>query len=160
MPDGGGGKGKPVRGRAAPASEGGFLLGKASRLSAKRFERLMREAGGAALEAGQGRVVYLLWKEGELAQKELAVLAGLDKSTLALTLDRLEEKGLVLRRQDGGDGRRSLVSASPKAKAAYEAWEGASRDMSELFYRGFDAAERRLFEGFLRRIIANLEEAE
>jgi DNA-binding MarR family transcriptional regulator len=138
-------------------SEGGFLLGKASRLSEKRFARILRDAGLDGLEPGQGRLVFLLWQRGSLGQGELASLAGLDKSSLALLLARLEEKGLVERSADVLDARRAIVRATPAARTAFESYREVSDRITSIFYRGFDMAERRRFEEYLGRIIDNLE---
>lgn len=143
--------------RLEQRSEGGFLLGKAARLSEKMFSRLLKEEGVEGIEAGQGRIVFLLWRKGPLGQTELASLAGLDKSSLALTLDRLEAKGLVERSEDESDARRSIVSVRPRATEALEAYEVVSQRMNDIFYRGFSLDEIGLFEAQLSRLIANLE---
>lgn len=136
---------------------GGFLLGVAARLSERRFGALLREAGLGGLEAGQGRIVYLLWKEGEVSQTALGRMAGLDKSGLALNLAKLEASGYASRRPDPADGRRVLVSPGPAVKRALAGFAAVSAAMEARFYCGFKVAERKAFEAYLRRIIANLE---
>lgn len=137
--------------------KGGYLLGVAARLSARTFARLLKEGGFGELEPGQGRILFLVTEKGPLCQRELAALAGLDKSSLALTLDRMEAKGLVSRKPDPADGRRSIVEALPDALPSPEAYAEVSREMNALFYKGFTEQERRVFETMLSRIIANLE---
>jgi DNA-binding MarR family transcriptional regulator len=141
------------------SGRGGYLLGVASRLSARVFSRLLKEAGYGELEPGQGRILFLVTEKGPLFQRELAALAGLDKSSLALTLDRMEAKGLVARRPDPADGRRSIVEALPGALPSPKAYAEVSRAMNALFYKGFTEQERRSFEAMLARIVANLEDA-
>lgn len=147
----------PKKGRES--SSGGFLLGKASRLSGKVFSRILRDAGLDDFEPGQGRIYFLLKEKGPLGQKELAILAGLDKSSLALTLDRMEAKGLVVRRKDGDDARRSTVEACAHAAPDPESYTKLSQEMTDLFYEGFSASEREAFEAMLGRVIGNLEKA-
>ena len=143
----------------AKSGRGGYLLGVASRLSARTFARLLKEGGFGELEPGQGRILFLVTEKGPLCQRELAALARLDKSSLALTLDRMEARGLVARRPDPEDGRRSIVEALPGALPSPSAYAKVSREMNGLFYKGFTMQERRSFETMLSRIIANLEEA-
>lgn len=142
------------------SGRGGYLLGVASRLSARVFARLLRESGYGELDPGQGRILFLVTEKGPLCQRELASLAGLDKSSLALTLDRMEAKGLVARRSDPEDGRRSIVEALPGSLPSPRAFTEVSRAMNALFYKGFTEQERRAFEAMLARIIANLEEGQ
>lgn len=143
---------------ARKSGRGGYLLGVASRLSARTFARLLREEGFGELEPGQGRILFLVTDKGPLCQRELAALAGLDKSSLALTLDRMETKGLVARRPDPEDGRRSIVEALPGALPSPGAYAEVSRKMNALFYKGFTERERLAFEAMLARIVVNLEE--
>lgn len=140
------------------SGRGGYLLGVAARLSARVFSRLLKEGGFGELEPGQGRILFLVTEKGPLCQRELAALAGLDKSSLALTLDRMEARGLVARRPDPADGRRSIVEALAGTLPSPEAYAKVSREMNSLFYKGFTEGERRAFEAMLARIIANLEE--
>ena len=136
---------------------GGFLLGVAARLSERRFGALLREAGLGDLEAGQGRIVYILWREGEVSQTILGRMTGLDKSGLALSLSKLELSGYARRRADPADGRRVLVSPGPAVKKALTRFAAVSAGMDGLFYAGFKASERKNFEASLRRIISNLD---
>ena len=142
------------------SGRGGYLLGVASRLSARVFARILKEAGYGELDPGQGRILFLVTEKGPLCQRELAALAGLDKSSLALTLDRMEAKGLVVRRADPEDRRRSIVEALPGALPSPKAYAGVSREMNALFYKGFTEQERQSFESMLARIIANLEDCQ
>jgi DNA-binding MarR family transcriptional regulator len=144
--------------KGAESSAGGFLLGKAARLSEKAFARVLRGAGLDSFEPGQGRIIFVLSDKGPLGQKELASIVGLDKSSLALTLDRMEEKGLVARRRDEADARRSIVSLRGGMALDPGAYEEVSAEMTALFYKGFSRKERADFEAMLERVISNLED--
>lgn len=84
--------------------EGGSLLGQAQLLSARVFARVLAGRGVAELNPAQGRILFELWKEDGLGQGELARRTKLDKSSLALALDRMEAQGLAERAR-GGIGR-------------------------------------------------------
>jgi MarR family transcriptional regulator, organic hydroperoxide resistance regulator len=124
------------------------------------FEALMREEGLSAIGSGEGRLVYLLWTNGPLRQGELAAKAGIDKSTLALTLARMERKGLVQRSKEEKDARVVTVSLGADAVAHGAAYERVSEKMGDLFYRGIPDADIMHFEAILKRILANLEEVD
>lgn len=139
------------------ARGGGFLLGRAAKAMGRRFEALMREAGLGDIGPGEGRLVYLLWRAGPSRQGELAARAGVDKSTLALTLARMERKAMVTRDADAGDGRGRVVGLSPAMAERAPAFEAVSARMTELFYAGLSPAETAAFEATLERVLANLE---
>lgn len=136
---------------------GGYLIGRVSRSMGRVFASLMKEAGLADIGSGEGSVLYILWRSGELRQGALATKAGVDKSTLALTLSRMERKGWVLRRPDPDDARAALVSISATAAARSPAFESVSRRMNDLFYDGLSDAEIDAFESTLKRVLENLE---
>jgi MarR family transcriptional regulator for hemolysin len=82
------------------------------------------EARLAAALADHGlsvREYCVLWKaeEAERTQQEIAELAGLDKSTLVLTLDKLEAAGLVERRISDVDRRARVVAVTPRGGGRY-----------------------------------------
>ncbi len=120
------------------------------------FAGLMKEAGLGDIGSGEGSVLYILWRSGPLRQGALAAKAGIDKSTLALTLSRMERKGWVARGPDPDDARAALVSISRTAAARAPAFETVSRKMNDLFYDGLTDAEIDAFESTLERILENL----
>ena len=139
---------------------GGFLLSRISRAMGKKFEGLMREEGLSEIGSGEGRLVYLLWRDGPMRQGELAVKAGIDKSTLALTLARMEPKGLIQRGKEGRDGRVVTVRLGADAVAHGAAYERVSERMSGLFYLGISDKEIAAFETTLEKILSNLAEVD
>jgi len=92
-----------------------FLLNQA----AYAFEA--RLAGALADHGLSVREYCVLWKadEAERTQQEIAELAGLDKSTLVLTLDKLEAAGLVERRVSDVDRRARVVAVTPRGGGLY-----------------------------------------
>ena len=89
---------------------------------------------------------------------EIAKESGLAKTTLTSMLSRMREQGLVSFSENEGDGRSFLVFLTPQATALREAYENVSKRMGAIYYNGFSAQEVELFEGFLVRILTNLEE--
>lgn len=137
--------------------EGGYLVSQIHQLSGRVFSRLLKEYGIGDINPPQGRILYVLWKHGEVPQGELAALTRLDKSTLALMLDRLESASLAERVSDEADSRKKTVRATEKARQLYERYEEASAAMIEIYYRGLEKKEIDGFEATLRKILSNLE---
>lgn len=144
----------------AKSREGGVLLAQVHQLSGRVFARVLKRHGLEELNPAQGRIVYALWKHGSQSQTALCERTRLDKSTLALMLDRLEADGQVVRKADPADGRRRIVSLTAKNLALHEAYAKASSEMSSVFYAGLSSVEIDQFETFLTRIRAGLENAE
>jgi DNA-binding MarR family transcriptional regulator len=92
-----------------------FLLNQAAYAFEARLAAALAEHGLTVRE------YCVLWKadEAEHTQQEIAELAGLDKSTLVLTLDRLEERGLVERRVSDVDRRARVVAVTPRGGGLY-----------------------------------------
>lgn len=54
--------------------------------------------------------------EGELTQSQLAEAGGLDKSTMVLTMDELEERGLAARTASTRDRRARIISVTEEGR--------------------------------------------
>lgn len=72
-------------------------------------------------------------------------------------LERMEKSGLIIRQQDSGDKRKTLIFLTDKAKTLKEDYDAVSDRMSAIFYQGFTEKEIRTFEEHLERIRLNLE---
>lgn len=137
--------------------EGGFLISKIHQLGERIFFRLLKKKG-VAINPAQGRILFTLWQEDEIPIRDLSRKTQLEKSTLTGMLDRLERSGLVERVPHPQDRRVILIRRTEKDRTFQDNYIDISRDMTKLFYQGFTEKEKDDFEGFLRRILANLEE--
>jgi DNA-binding MarR family transcriptional regulator len=92
-----------------------YLLNQAAYAFEARLAAALAEHGLSVRE------YCVLWKadEAERTQQEIAELAGLDKSTLVLTLDKLEAAGLVERRVSDLDRRARVVAVTPRGGGLY-----------------------------------------
>ena len=80
------------------------------------------------------REYCVLWKaaEAERSQAEIAALAGLDKTTMVVTLDRaVERAGLAERRLSATDRRARVVHVTEAGRAAYERGRVIVDDVTE-----------------------------
>ena len=75
-------------------------------------------------------------------------------------LDKMEASDLIFRIQCDKDKRKKYIFLTPKGKALEDKSQTATEKMNEIFYSGFNSCEIEIFESYLRRIIANLEEEE
>ena len=86
----------------------GWLLGHASHVLATEVAVALAPLG----LGGRGFCVLSSAAGGELTQKELAAEVGIDKTTLVVTLDELERKGLAVRTTSTTDRRARVISVT------------------------------------------------
>lgn len=138
-------------------TNGGFQISKIKQLGDRVFEKILTAQGIEAFNGAQGRILYVLWQEDGVPIKTIAERCGLAITSLTTMLERMEKSGLIIRRQDSGDKRKTLIFLTDKAKALKEDYDAISDRMSAIFYQGFTEEEIRNFEEHLERIRLNLE---
>jgi len=135
--------------------QGGFLVSKIHHLSGRIFGRMLKDHD-VEINPAQGRILFVLWKEDGVPIRELARRTSLGKSTLTSMLDRLEESGYVVRERSQTDRRVILVRRTDKDRAMQATYERVSREMTDLYYRGFSESEIDRLERDLERLLDNL----
>ena len=90
----------------------GFVLHDVARLMRKRFEQWARAAG---LTRSQWQVLAKLSTHEGIHQKGLADLLEIESVTLVRLLDKMQERGLIERRNHATDRRFSLLFLTPDA---------------------------------------------
>ena len=138
-------------------TNGGFQISKIKQLGDRAFEKILTAQGIEAFNGAQGRILYVLWQEDGVPIKTIAERCGLAITSLTTMLERMEKSGLIIRQQDSGDKRKTLIFLTDKAKAMKEDYDAVSDRMSTIFYQGFTEEEIRNFEEHLERIRLNLE---
>ena len=93
-----------------------FLLNQAAYALEARLATALAGVGVSVREY----CVLMKAAEVERTQNEVAELAGLDKTTMVVALDRLEQEGLVKRRVSELDRRARIVTVTKKGLAAYD----------------------------------------
>lgn len=139
-------------------TNGGFLISKIKQLQDRIFGSLLRQYGIDEFNGAQGRILFVLWQEDNLPIVELSRRTSLAKTTLTSMLDRMENKGILIRSFDTADRRQIRILLTDKAKALNEQYNQVSEEMNQLFYKDFEEPEITMFEQYLQRILKNLEE--
>ena len=120
------------------------------------YSRLLRRRGLDNLSPAQGRILMALWEQDDIPVRQLAELTSLDKSTLSLSLSRMEQNGIVQRAGDPTDRRIVRVKLTEHGKTYRSVCEETMRDMEEILYRGMDAADVEVFQRVLDQMLLNL----
>ena len=138
-------------------TQGGYLISRIHQVGGRLFDKLLSEADIDAFNGAQGRILYVLWQEDGVSISEIARRTGLANTTLTSMLDRMVEAGLICRETVPGDRRRQRIALTEKSRALKDDYERISKRMNDLYYMGFSEEEYAQLEGYLLRILSNLE---
>ncbi len=136
--------------------EGGFLVAKIHYLAGRLFSRKLKEYNLDEINPAQGRILFALWRSGDISIQQLAKNTSLGKSTLTSMLDRLENNGYIIRIPSSKDRRKIIIKLTEKDKKLQDVYTHVSQEMTNLFYKGFTAKEIDSFEKYLRHVLDNL----
>ena len=138
-------------------TKGGFLISRIKQVSGRLFDRMLAEADVDAFNGAQGRILYILWQGDGLTISQISAQTSLANTTLTSMLDRMEQSGLIVRSPSPSDRRALLIHLTDKAKSLQQDYNRISQQMNELYYLGFTEAEILQFEGYLTRVLNNLQ---
>ena len=139
---------------------GGFLITKIKQLHSRALAQCISDKGIDAFSGEQGKILFVLWQKDKITQKELATEIGLAKNTITVMLEKMEKNNLIRRITDENDKRKSLVILTDYTKSLKKSFDEISDEMLKKVYKGFSEEEIDKYEGYLHRIIRNLEEKE
>lgn len=136
---------------------GGFQVSKIKQLGDRIFEKILAERGIEAFNGAQGRILYVLFQEDGVPIKTVSEKCSLAITSLTTMLERMEKNGLIQRRQDSADKRKTLLFLTDKARNLEQDYIAVSEEMGDIYYQGFTEEEVKAAEGYLDRIRLNLE---
>ena len=138
-------------------TKGGYLISRIKQTGSRLFDRMLAQADIDAFNGAQGRILYVLWQEDGITISQLSGKTSLANTTLTSMLDRMEAAGLVSRIPAPNDRRALLIRLTEKARSLQGEYDRLSDQMNALYYKGFTAREIQTLEGYLERILSNLE---
>jgi DNA-binding MarR family transcriptional regulator len=133
------------------------LLQSAARLSRTA---LAGRLNGHGLYPGQDQIMLALAKEDGQTPGQLALLLGVRPPTITKTINRLQSQGFLAKQASHRDGRQAHVFLTEGGRDAIKAVEKSVRRMQKLALKGLDKKEQKTLAKLLRRIEANLSDAE
>lgn len=134
----------------------GYMTNLAARLFVQMMDRTIRPHGVAVAYMP---VFFLLHDGQDMTQAELARRMAIEQPTMAATLSRMERDGMIVRRRDPEDGRKTLISLTPEAKGKMEIVVSAVTAVNGVALEGLTESEQQTYLSLLGKIIANLESA-
>lgn len=134
----------------------GPMLGRTFHLARERMDARMSQYD--VTPAQSHALMYLQEHGGQAPQCELTAHLRVKPSTANGILDRMEEKGLLVRSVSGSDARRRLITITDKGRQQQAFCEGCFQEVEAAMVRDFTPDEAQMLRVFLGRIIQNLEE--
>lgn len=138
-------------------TKGGFYITQIKQLQDRIFNRLLLE-NGLEIRGGQGRILFILWKQDHLTISQISEQTSLAKNTVSVVIDGMVNKGIVVRKINPDNRRQTIISLTDYAKSLQKNYEVVSERMNSLFYQGFSENEQIQFEQYLARILNTLTE--
>lgn len=136
---------------------GGFLISRIKQVHGRLLNNFLSCKNVKAFNAEQGRILHILWERENISIKELSVQTGLAINTLTVMLERMEHTGLIYRRPDERDRRKTLISLTEYADSLKKEYSLISEEITDIFYKDFSDSEVEQFETYLMRVLENLE---
>lgn len=128
----------------------GFMLRRAHQISVSLFMEETAEAGVTTTQYGV--LVILRACEG-LDQIGLSKKVGLDRSTTALVVKKLETDGLVVRVEDPKDRRRKIIVLTARGERKLEQIRHGAARAQEVALSAFEPAEAEQFLRLLKTFV-------
>lgn len=138
--------------------QGGFLISKINKIGGRAFDKILMKKSVDAFNGAQGKILYVLWQGGKMTATEISQKSGLAKTTLTAMLSRMRDQGLVKIEENEKDRRSAVVSLTPLAAALKKDYDEVTKEIENIYYKGFSQEEIAQFENYLKRVLSNLEE--
>ena len=105
---------------------------------------------------GQPPILKYLSEHENATQKEIAEFLHISPPSVATSLKRMEESGLVVRLENKKDARRNTVKLTKKGKELHSFAENTFMRIDDIAYKGFTEEEMDLMVNFIERMNTNL----
>jgi DNA-binding MarR family transcriptional regulator len=127
----------------------GFLARQLHRITAAIFDEETQSFGLTGLQYG---ILNVISAEPAIDQIGVCNTLGVDRSTLAGVVDRLEQKGLVAR-SPGADRRSNALHLTRAGQRILSEIEASAAKAERRAFEVFSAAEKAQFEGMLSQLV-------
>lgn len=127
----------------------GHLLRRAHQRASAVFQETLDDPGMTPMQLA---ALMRLVDAGPVSQNQLGRETAMDPATIQGVIKRLEERGLILRRADPSDRRRTLLSASEAGRALAQSLIPSAERVSARTLEPLSEPERRALIALLKKI--------
>ena len=111
---------------------------------------------GTDLTPGQMHTIEILGHHPDLRMKELAERLGITTGSLTVSVDKLEEKGLVSRVPHESDRRSLRVVLTPEGEVMFTKHHQFHIELTREIFQEFSADERTSFSKHLGKLLSRM----
>jgi DNA-binding MarR family transcriptional regulator len=126
----------------------GYLLRRAQGAMHRDF---MATVADLELTQKQAATLWLIHANQGTSQGDVAVALGMDRATMMAVTDRLEDRGLVIRKRSSTDRRRQELYLTPAGQTTLRKCKARIGDHERKFRALFTAAELESLQDALKR---------
>lgn len=105
-------------------------------------------------EHGRGRLMAVLCDSGEMSQTALADMLDIRPQSLSELIVKTENEGLVTRRRDKSDKRKTLVSLTDEGRKSVMHFREANRKLSAEFLSSLNENEKNELYAILSKLVS------
>ncbi len=134
------------------------LFRRTDRLHNRIFEKKVVTALG--LHRSQHMLLMCLSEDNGVSQKALASKLKISPAAVAVTLNKLEKSGFIVRNESLNDGRQNSIVLTEKAKKVIAKTHAIFTEIDSVMVSGLTETELEIFAHCLKKMYANLENAE
>jgi MarR family transcriptional regulator, organic hydroperoxide resistance regulator len=135
---------------AVPPPGAGYYVREASRSYARALQEL-----GVTLP--QFFYLRVLWNGDGISQRTLSDQIGVDRATASFVLTTMERQGMIVRRTDPADLRKTNIFLTPRGRRLRVPLLRVANGVNATATRGMAAAEIERLKSALKTIVVNLQ---
>lgn len=124
----------------------------------RRVEKTEEKAEKVSVHRGQGRVLALLNREGDLTLGQLVELLDVRPSSAGEVVGKLEQNGFVTRAASEDDKRVAIISITSKGKGILDRTGETNSTYFEEMFSGLTADEQVQLSELLDKLVNSLKE--
>lgn len=149
------GSARPAKANASPLDDStGYLVRRTFRAFTRSLEqRVIRHDVSISMWFFLRR----LWEEDGLTQKELSRQLGLTQPTTVAAMDNLEQRGLIERRRNTEDRRKTNIHLTAEGRRLSALLIPYATQVNDVALRGLTSQERKNLWDLLQRINTSLD---
>lgn len=132
-----------------------YLLMKCNAMFSRKILSAVSKIG---LTSGQPKVLDFLWQVQEADQKTIAAHCEIEQATVGSILLRMENAGLVIRRNKEGNRRSLYVSLTEKGREAAESLQEIFQNVEKEAVRDLTEQERQMLDHILSKMCCTMQE--
>ena len=106
----------------------------------------------------QHRVLYLLYRHGNMTQRDLLNFRGIRSASLSEILGKMEENGFVVRERSPGDRRKVLITLTRNGIQEAERFGKERRETAEYLFRSLEDGQKRQLGDALEQLVESWQD--